>query len=66
MKGGSAESFLWKGTVRVQCEKVTTRFHLSLRMRKQTIWVSDQVRHKPAYTVIEGEARPTKIIFYRS
>ena len=28
-------------------------YHLSLCMRKPTIWVSDQVRHKPACTVTE-------------
>ena len=32
-------------------------FYFSFRMRKPTIWVSDQVWHKPACTVIEDGKR---------
>ena len=46
--------------MRIPPETCYVHHQLSLRMRKLTILVSDQVRHKPVYTVTEESFGVTK------
>ena len=43
------DALVWPATQ--EKDKIMNILHLSLCMRKPTIWVSDQVRHKPDCTV---------------
>ena len=57
--GNGHEASIWHGCLLTvlafePSHKKNQQNDISLHMRKATIWVSDQVRHKPACTVIEA------------